>query len=376
MPHVSPDEAAPFPARPQADSILILTDTPARGERLAREFSVLAPCLVLDLLDPDQRSLAPPADVVRAVVSDASLVQSAVIAGLRRQLDRLKVAQPSFLCLLNEETSRSRLQADVLGATRILRSDAPGGEKLRVLASLVGATPPSEVEQSIAAAEAAISRIFDVARGGLAIKPELIATGTRLVEQAIRVAGIRDWLDIVWRFDDATHQHCLLVAGLAAGFGRSLGLAEADCERLTQAALLHDIGKAKVPEHILNKPAALAAEDREIMQRHPGDGHAMLLGGGFSDEILSVVRSHHECLDGSGYPDGLQGADIPDLVRLVSICDVYGALIERRAYRAPMAAERAYGILESMSRQLDRHLVRAFRSFAVQADARSLHAPA
>jgi HD-GYP domain-containing protein (c-di-GMP phosphodiesterase class II) len=103
------------------------------------------------------------------------------------------------------------------------------------------------------------------------------------------------------------------------------------------------------------------------MKQHPDYGHAMLIGNGFSEEMLAVVRWHHECLDGSGYPDGLRASDIPDLVRLVSVCDVYGAPIERRPYKPAMSAERAYAILESSIGKLDGDLVRAFRPFAFTA---------
>ena len=304
-------------------------------------------------------------------MSDAALSQSATIAALRRQLDRLKVSCPPYLCLLHDETSRTRLQANALGATHFLQADATQSALLEAVSRLVGtAVPaPSNLQPSVAAADAVMSRIFDAARGGVTVDPGLVATGTKFVEQAVRAVGIGEWLEVVWRFDDATHQHCLLVAGLAAGFARSLGLGERDCERLTQAAILHDIGKAKIPESILNKPGALDPEERRIMQQHPSYGHAMLIGSGFSDEMLGVVRWHHECLDGSGYPDGLKGAQIPDLVRLVSVCDVYGALIERRSYKAPMSAERAYSILEDLSGKLDSDLVRAFRPFAVQTEA-------
>ncbi len=78
-------------------------------------------------------------------------------------------------------------------------------------------------------------------------------------------------------------------------------------------------------------------------------------------DLLSVVRSHHEMLDGSGYPDRLRGGEIPDLVRLVTICDIHAALIERRPYKAPMDAGKAYAILESMAGRLDADLVRAFQ---------------
>lgn len=374
MPSSSPIMKAKRSVDPVSGSLLILTDEPSRGERLARDLSALGPCIVLDLLNPDHRAMEPPVESVRAVLSDTSLLQSATIATLRRQLDRLKASQPPYLCLLHEENSRTHLQASVLGATQLLRADAAHSDKIKILSQMIGVAPPvsTGAQASVTAADAAMSRIFDAARGGGAVDPGLIAAGTKFVEQAVRTVGICDWLEIVWRFDDATHQHCLLVAGLAAGFARSLGLHEADCRRLTQAAVLHDIGKAKIPESVLNKPGILDPEERRVINLHPAYGYAMLADSGFSEEMLAVVRSHHECLDGSGYPDGLGGAEIPDLVRLVSVCDVYGALIERRSYKAPMSAERAYGILEGMSGKLDGDLVQAFRPFAIQAGAQPL----
>ncbi len=351
-------------------TILILTDTPSRGERLARDLSVLSPCAVLDILDPDQNDGTAEVAAFRAVLSDVSLVRSATIAALRAQLDRLKARPAPYLFLLHEDTPRTLAQVQALGARQVLRADAPRSELLKAVSGVIGTIAPTltpaECPPSIAAADVALSRIFEAARGG-AVDPGLVATGTKFVAQAVRATGIRDWLEVVWRFDDVTHQHCLLVAGLASGFAQSLGLSEADCQRLTQAALLHDIGKAKIPEAVLNKPGALDPEERRIMQQHPSLGHEMLQGSGFSDEMLAVVRSHHEYLDGSGYPDGLRGAEIADLVRLVSVCDVYGALIERRPYKTPLNAERAYSILEGMSGKLDGDLVRTFRPFAVLA---------
>jgi HD-GYP domain-containing protein (c-di-GMP phosphodiesterase class II) len=91
----------------------------------------------------------------------------------------------------------------------------------------------------------------------------------------------------------------------------------------------------------------------------------MLLTGDYDALTLSVVRSHHEYLDGSGYPDGLRGAQIPDLVRLITICDIFAALIEARPYKAPKAPGDAYAILGSMKAKLDADLVRAFGAVAV-----------
>ena len=150
------------------------------------------------------------------------------------------------------------------------------------------------------------------------------------------------------------------MAGLAATFAIGLGFSEPDRQQLVRAALVHDVGKAKIPLSILNKPGPLDASERAVMSEHAALGHAILVqAGGFDDAVLSVVRHHHEMLDGSGYPDGLAGRQIGDLVRLLTVCDIYAALVERRPYRAPMPSAKAIQVLYGMTGKLDMDFVRA-----------------
>jgi HD-GYP domain-containing protein (c-di-GMP phosphodiesterase class II) len=129
------------------------------------------------------------------------------------------------------------------------------------------------------------------------------------------------------------------------------------------AATLHDIGKARIPLSILDKPGRLDPDEEEI---NPVIGHDLLKGmSGITPDILDGVRHHHEYLDGSGYPDGLKGGQISDLVRLLTISDIFAALVESRAYRPPMAREAAYEILCGMEGKLEGALVRAFRNVAL-----------
>ena len=350
-------------------TFLLLTDTPLRGERLARSLGALGPSLVVDLLDPGQAGLQPDPASLRAVISDVMFNRSAPLAGLKRHLDRLGPNRPPYLCLLHEDTPRARVQAQALGAVHTLRAEHASNGLAGVLSPLlVGAEErPVPVMEDVARAGAALTRIFDLGRSGGAITPEVVAAGARLIEGALRRSDVRAWLDVVWRFDDATHQHCLLVAGLAAGFAQHLGLRHVDCQHLTRAALLHDVGKSRLPLAILNKPMGLSDEEATTVRTHTVLGHEMLRHQGYPEVMLAVVRSHHEYLDGSGYPDGLRADAIPDLVRLVTICDIFGALIERRPYKRPMAGEEAYAILTGMGGKLDQALVRAFRPVAAAA---------
>ena len=103
------------------------------------------------------------------------------------------------------------------------------------------------------------------------------------------------------------------------------------------------------------------------MRGHPVIGYKMLVKqGGLRPEVLAAVRSHHEYLDGSGYPDGLKDAEIGDIVRMITICDIYAALIERRSYKPPMAPDQAYGMLVLMGTKLDAALVRAFEAVVLK----------
>jgi HD-GYP domain-containing protein (c-di-GMP phosphodiesterase class II) len=112
----------------------------------------------------------------------------------------------------------------------------------------------------------------------------------------------------------------------------------------------------------LEKPGPLDADELAVMRQHPLLGlEALKTVPGLQPEMLDMVVHHHELLDGSGYPHGLQASEIPDLVRAMTIADIFGALIERRSYKPPMSGEAAYQILKDMGPKLDRDLVREFQ---------------
>ncbi len=167
---------------------------------------------------------------------------------------------------------------------------------------------------------------------------------------------------------DAERTTSQIINSIAVGFALNIGFSSSDVKRLGIAATLHDIGKAKIPLSILDKPDRLDPGEEEIMRRHPVIGYELLKDiPDISPEILDGVRHHHEYLDGSGYPDGLSAPEISDLVRLLTISDIFAALIESRPYRPPMARQKAYEILGGMGGKLERPLVRAFKNVALVA---------
>lgn len=280
------------------------------------------------------------------------------IARLRALLKRMRSPDGRLVFVVHEDGPRARAYAEVLGATAVVPALDMDGLSLLIERLVVqeGSVPLS--------ARTHVSRARDFLRetfrSGI-LTPEEVTNGTEAVSRAIGSNGIYDWIRTVREFDDATHQHILLVAGLAAAFAGTLCLSAADRHKVVKAALLHDVGKTKVPTAILNKPGKLDASELAVMRTHAARGHAMLAAQGFEDAMLRVARSHHEMLDGSGYPDGLVGSAIPDLVRLVTVCDIYGALIERRPYRAPMSNVAAFEVLDGMIGRVDHDLVRAFK---------------
>lgn len=156
----------------------------------------------------------------------------------------------------------------------------------------------------------------------------------------------------------AVDVHARRVMSLATLIGTELDLPPAEIVLLRWGAQLHDVGKALIPEHILNKPGRLTPEEWEVVKTHSLRGAELFasLGDPFFDRLALIARSHHERFDGGGYPDGLAGEEIDRAARITAICDVYDALREDRPYKAGMDHETAVRtILEGDDRTRPEH---------------------
>ncbi|MBX9870753.1 MAG: HD-GYP domain-containing protein [Burkholderiaceae bacterium] len=135
--------------------------------------------------------------------------------------------------------------------------------------------------------------------------------------------------------DDYTYMHSVAVCAMMIALARQLGLDEAQTRSAGVAGLLHDLGKARMPMEVLNKPGKLTEAEFGIMKSHPVEGHQMLLAVGNVDPItLDVCLHHHEKTDGSGYPKGLKGDEISLFAKMGAVCDVYDAITSNRPYKA------------------------------------------
>lgn len=134
--------------------------------------------------------------------------------------------------------------------------------------------------------------------------------------------------------DELLQTHSVDVAILNGMIGRWLGLGDDRIEKLITIGLLHDIGKLRIPDHILNKPGRLTKEEFEVVKLHAVYSYEMLVRSGVTDEeILTGVRNHHERITGTGYPDGLMLNEIPYFAKVTAISDIYDAMISKRVYK-------------------------------------------
>ena len=300
---------------------------------------------------------------------DADLRKAAPVEQIKRVLRDLRSVSEK-LFVVQSHLNHMVAQAYALGATSVVSRPKEIITKLDQIeiaqkAAQAGTAdaPPENTNSA-----AAFASMFSAIRSG---KPFMLSdaeNATSDIINGIEKNGLSMWLDDVRRYHEGTFQHCLLVTGVAVGFALDLKFSHTDVKQLGLAATLHDIGKARIPLSILDKPGRLDPNEQEIMMRHPVIGYELLQAiPEISPAILDGVRHHHEYLDGSGYPDALTAPQISDLVRLLTISDIFAALIESRPYRPAMSRQEAYKILCTMDGKLERSLVKAFRRPALSA---------
>jgi len=294
-------------------------------------------------------------------ISKVRLIKDNLPEANRGRCRIIAVERASHLCAM---------QAQGLGASDTLKrpfdsaavKDCLNRHQVALAADAPLAQAPGGV--SVASAALTLDRVFSglVSDGPLDLAAVEAACDEVLT--GIRDVGLAAWLGTVRRYHESTFQHCLIVTGVATAFGHRTGMRKADVLTLTVAGLLHDVGKAQIPVAILDKPGRLSDEEFAVIKRHPGAGYDYIRAQNVVDQqTLNAIRHHHEYLDGSGYPDGLTGHEINDLTRVMTVCDVYGALVERRAYKAPKSPEAALDILAGMAKdgKVEYDLVRALR---------------
>jgi putative nucleotidyltransferase with HDIG domain len=172
------------------------------------------------------------------------------------------------------------------------------------------------------------------------------------------------WGDSIESKDHYTQGHCQRVAFFACVLADSAGMDSRSLFWFRLGALLHDIGKIIVPTEVLNKAGGLTDEEWAIMKRHPEAGLELVADIDFPGDVRAIIRNHHERWDGSGYPDGLAGEEIPFAARILCVADVYDALTTARSYRDSLSHARAAEVMRTSTGQFDPHLLGTFLDWA------------
>ncbi|MCL2574699.1 MAG: HD-GYP domain-containing protein [Defluviitaleaceae bacterium] len=252
-----------------------------------------------------------------------------IISDIAGQLPSSKFRMPNQLSkpkeILNEE-----LTNDALEGIQGLFAAASSGEK------------------SGTTAYTAVKQLDDVV-------DQLVETVSGESKGLIHIAQLKS-------YDDYTYHHSLSVAMLSIAIGQALGLDRGGLRELGRTAIMHDIGKILVPLSILHKPSKLTRDEFEIMKTHSAKGARYLKKMGIGDENMwDSVRAHHEKVDGTGYPDGLKGDEIPYFAQIITVADVYDAVTSFRPYRGPMSPSAAFEmVVGDVGRAFEHDIVAAF----------------
>ncbi len=220
-----------------------------------------------------------------------------------------------------------------------------------------------EVLEAQQSARANVTRVMEDMRAGKSLETKGTKDAVTHMVGAITVnPNSMLWLANLRQKHERTASHCLNTSILCLAFGKHIGLSDVDLNMLGQGAMFHDIGKMRIPPAILDKPGPFTEEERQLVRRHPVDGEAVLrLTKQLPDKVLEIVRSHHERMDGKGYPDGLAGEAVPLGAKIVGMIDTYDSLTSDSPHRPAVAPADALRILRTEgAEQFGKDMVQEF----------------
>ena len=348
----------------QEPTLLLICRNEATRRSMSRSLQALQPIATCAL---GGKGLVLPAPSGVALVVGLPLDEAGTFRHLRAALQPLLDRQVPLLWLLDAPSICDEVQAQALGADATLPRTSPADLIRSVADQLPGQVAALRTRRTVI--RNGILREVGARLVGLTAPAvgnagprALVAEVLQRVRSAMAAREIALWLNAMSAVHDPTYRHCLLAGSLAAALAAVLDLDQEDRFRLVRAALLHDIGKMLIPIWILDKPTALTAAEMDMVKAHPRLGFEMLRAQGDHDPVmLSVAWHHHELLDGSGYPSALRGDEIDRTLRIVTICDIFAALIEERPYKPSYAPARALGVMTAMGAKLDQDLLSSFR---------------
>jgi HD-GYP domain-containing protein (c-di-GMP phosphodiesterase class II) len=248
------------------------------------------------------------------------------------------------------------------------KEEAAPGDFYSDAVTLVEELP--EAKQILTNASSLLIETMEAIRKGGKLDVQVLESAVNpMMESLLRNRDAMTWLSRIKRTDDYTYGHSVSCAIYAIAFGRHLGLSKDDLKTLGLGGLLLDVGKTKIPKELLCKLGTLSNSEVQLMRRHVEFGEEILSEvDGMDRQVIEMVRFHHERYEGSGYPYGLKGPDIPVFARIAGIVDFFDAMTTPRPYAGPISA---YDAMRELHNRLDtefqsemvEHFVRAIGMF-------------
>ena len=351
--------------------IVLISDGPLALDSPVRKLPFFFPARLIDM-----------SKVSESTVGDGRAAVVELLGATDAGLTALKsswasIAEIPVICLVSKKNRREVIQASALGKTEIMERDTPLALLVRKLKLILQDDPLAQVPNGLPAktleaykkGNAFLESLALSAAEGSNIQTSLMNEGAAEILSALSLDGLSPWLDAVQSHHSGTYCHSLMVAGIAGSFAQHLGWSEKDCQEAIAGGLVHDIGKMRIPLTILDKADKLTDAERSIIDKHPVFGRDILKPRlELSVDIKKMAIQHHEFLDGSGYPDGLKGERISPKVRLMTICDIFTALTEKRAYKDGMPVRVAIGVMQEMGRKLDQAMLKKFAHMVLDRD--------
>jgi len=210
---------------------------------------------------------------------------------------------------------------------------------------------------------AVFTTLSDLLADGRPVPYEALRHACVPLVEAVSRGTYKAVLNSVRQHHNYSYVHSLRVAMFLTLFGHAIGVRGDELTILAIGGLVHDVGKMAVPRDVLDKPDRLTDREMTMMRGHVASTGTFLRNSpGMPKGALMIAEQHHEKLDGSGYPFGLKGRDVNELARMATIIDIFGALTDRRAYKAPMEPEQALHVMTQLGRQIDQTLLSMFRT--------------
>jgi putative nucleotidyltransferase with HDIG domain len=270
------------------------------------------------------------------------------------------------LGMMYRETGRAQLAEarltaaiELAGAAGCVLNEAEASRELALLYQAMGRNQEALRLLNVA------HRLFERVDARVAL---VNVDGRKVELEATYLGVVREWGQSIESRDSYTFGHCERVAQYAVAVAQAAGLDEQAQTAVRLGAYLHDLGKVRVPHEILNKPGPLTQDEFAVVQRHPVWGLEMLADVQFPWDIKPIIRWHHERWDGTGYPDGLRGDQIPRSAQIVGIVDFYDALTTDRPYRPARSHDEALAALAERRHWWSEEVYGAFLMAAVLAD--------